>query len=544
MPLSQRTHLAALLVVCAVVLLKCSHLILSWDDPYLAYRIEDEAYYHLWAGDISQGELLLETVFFTTPLFAYFLGGLYALLGDSLAVVRLANLVLGLGTCALLYLAARQTLERRFALVALTLYGACISPTFYETFPQKTALVMFLTGLALYLSCRALAMARSTAFGWLAAGAAIGATALAHALLLVLLPAVCGASLMRSPVPLRRRLLAVMWLGVGAGAAIAPATLHNYVAARELVLIVSSSGHNFYIGNHAGNETGYYTSPAFSRATISDEEAAFHKEAERRSGKPLTASEASAFWLHSGLREARDNPALSLQRWWRKLRWSLNNEEVPDTRTPAFYRHRLPVLRLPLLGFGWIAVLGLLGTVMVLASSDRARYAPHLLLVTLFCAAISLFFVYGRLRLPLLLPLAILAAAGAETGLRWMRRGAWRRFALPAVLAIPLGVFVFGDVLPSRRHGFFVEYLNHGARLYNDGRQEAAAVEFEKAIAAEPRLHPRRDEIVALTVEIYLEKERADDARRLLRTVLGEDAPHTPARFSLRQQLQRLEEPR
>ncbi len=543
MPLPWRRHLPVLLVGFALALLKCLHLVLSWDDPYLAYRIEDETYYHQWATAISEGELLRETAFFTTPLYAYFLAGLYALVGDSLAVVRLANLALGLGACALLYLAARQTLERRFALIALALYGACFSPTFYDTFPQKTALVMFLTSLALYLSCRALAAARSSAPSWLIAGAAIGAASLAHALLLVMLPAVWMARLARSTVPLRHRLLTCLWLGAGAAAAIAPATLHNYVAARDLVLIVSSGGHNFYIGN-AGNATGYYTSPIFSRATISDEETRFREEAERRTGMKLTPSQVSAFWLRSGLREALDTPALSARRWWRRLRWSLNNEEVPDTRTPAFYRQRLPVIRLPLPGFGWIALTGLLGALMVLATPDRVRHLPHLFLVTLFCLAVSLFFVYGRFRLPLLPPLAILAAAGAKTGLDWAGQRSWRRFVLPAVLAIPLGIFIFGEVLPGRWHGFFVEYLNHGARLYNDGKHKEAAVEFEKAIAAEPRLHPRRDEIVELTVSIYLEQGHTEDARRLLRTVLQERIPDTSRRRALWQQLQRLEAPR
>jgi hypothetical protein len=56
--------------------------------------------------------------FFRAPLYAYFLGGLYALSGGSIAFAHAVGLALGLGTVFFIMRIGRRTVGERVGLIA------------------------------------------------------------------------------------------------------------------------------------------------------------------------------------------------------------------------------------------------------------------------------------------------------------------------------------------------------------------------------------------------------------------------------------------
>ena len=506
-----RSQLAILAGVSAA--LHAWHLAYALRDPYLQQRVVDEVFFHSWGNAIAGGTLTSDLPFFTSPLFAYWLGLLYSVAGDSVATVLVANAILGVATVALTWGAALRLAGPRAALVAGILVAACRAPMFYAGIPEKSALVLFLTAACLFAF--AWAEERPGTRRLVIAGLAAGAAALAHPLILVMVPAVALHAL-ASRQGVRRALSAVTPYAAGVLAAVLPATAHNFAKSGEGILVCWNGGAALYAGNESWNTSGMYAPPPFSNATIQSEIFDYWREAERRVGHPLRPAESSTFWTREALREMAENPRLAAERFVRRLRWTFGDYELQDSRTFAFYAERFPSLRLLPWGFGVVALLGLLGA---LAAARERRFAFLLAFVAAYAAALAFFFVYGRYRLPLLVPLAILGGTvpGRLAALLRERRPA----ALAAAGAAALLVAAFVFVGPRRRpESFFVDYNNLAVAYQEQGRVDEALAEFEKAVTVRPGDDPRITDAASELALLFWRRGEHERAKRLLREVL------------------------
>jgi len=84
----------------------------------------DESSYDEWASELAAGDWRGEEVFFQEPLYPYFLGGLYAVFGRDLLLVRLLQAALGVLSC---WLVAKlgERLAGEWAGVLASLLVAC-----------------------------------------------------------------------------------------------------------------------------------------------------------------------------------------------------------------------------------------------------------------------------------------------------------------------------------------------------------------------------------------------------------------------------------
>ncbi|UCH81680.1 MAG: glycosyltransferase family 39 protein [Nitrospiraceae bacterium] len=484
----------------------------------MQFRVGDELKYHQWAISISKGNLIREHAFFTSPLYAYFLGLLYHTFGQSLLLIRSVNLILGLCSVVLTYLTAQLILKEKDAILATVIYGFCLPPIFYEFFAEKTSLVCFMTAVSLFLIVRALG--RKDFLSWMISGLAVGLASLAHATLLILPPLAVFHLVIVDRQKWKQSLSLITAFSIGCIVSLSPATLHNYVADRDFVLIASNSGQSFYTGNHQENITGKYWAPSFAVASLAKEERDFHREAEKRTNRKLKPSESSRFWFRQGIYEIRNNPVLSVKRFLRKFRWAFNNEEVKDTRTFEFYKDRLPFFGAPLWGFGLPALLGLIG--IVLTIKEKKFYLIHWFLI---CSALTLtlFFVYGRYRIIMLLPLCILSARTLAISYSSIKNR--KILLLTGLLAacVILGWFVYGNVLPGYKETYFSDYYNQGNKYLNIDKKELAFIEYEKAIAASPE-----DEWLPLELsKIYLREGHYSRAETHLRRLIKKHPLHS-----------------
>lgn len=439
----------------------------------------DPLYYHDWAVRIARGEFLARGTFEMTPLYAYALGGLFALAGYGLLLPRILQAVAGAAACALVSVLGCRISGRAAGLLAGAAAAAYGPLLFHEAQIMKTALTITLT----VATAALFYFSEGRRTGWLAAGgAALGMTALSQENINLILPILAAWVAWRSrglgprPVALRLAVMAAGWI-----LAVAPATIHNAVVSGELVLITSGGGEVFYTGNNE-MASGHYRPPPFVRPDPFFEHEDFRLEAARRLGRPpaaITRSESDAFWWQEGLRFIRGHPAAWLALLWDKAATYLNAFERPDNYSYDNFARFLAVLRLPLVTFGWVAPLGVAG--LVLTASRWPELLPLQAAIGAYVVSALLFFTQDRYRMPMI-PLLILFAAHAAvvlTRAAVMRDG--RRLAWMVPLVGGLALFVHRD--PGNELGF--EAQNHGIlgemRLVA-GDPTGAAAEFRRAL--------------------------------------------------------------
>lgn len=397
----------------------------------------DHQFYRDWGYAIARGHWESD-VYTQSPMYAWMLGGWYALTGGHEAGLLLIQTLIGSGTCWLIYATAHELFDRRVALIAgmcAALYGPFV---FFDVMIMKTFLSPFLTMLVLY-ACLHYQLKQRTVWIWLA-GLSIGlSTLIRENHLLLLIPVIL---FLWFPVDhglstLKTRMKGLGLLGLGCLIVIAPVTIRNYFVAGQFVMVTTGGGEVFYMA-HGPDANGYYSPPGFVRTHPIYEHADFRSEAKRRTGQPdLSAAGSSRYWFWQGIKEIFANPWRSLKLTATKFQILLNDYEVPDS---AYYlttrEFVFPLAYLP--GFGLFSGLGILGLV-VSCNRGRTMILPIGLLLA-HLISVLLIYNFARFRLGML-PLWLMFSAA---GIDWLWR-VWttpqsRRW--PRLLAVPTVILV------------------------------------------------------------------------------------------------------
>jgi len=443
--------------------LRLIHLATIRKSPFFLYLGLDPLAYHEWALRIAAGDWLGDRVFYQDPLYPYFLGLLYTLLGDHRVAVTLVQLVLGALVPLLVYDATRRGLGRSAAPVAGLLAAGYLPAIYFEGLILKTWLGAALAALALWCMAYALTSSGKRRLWWLGTGMALGLGCLVRGNLLLILPVfiiwrlaapflggeseqpVAG----RNISSLRRVSVAdPLALLLGATLILFPTAVRNRVVGGEWVLTTAQGGPNFYLGNNPVNTTGRYATLPFVGANPKFEEKGFTAEAQRRTGRALRPTEVSRYWYTQSLTWMQTHPRAWLGLTWKKFATYWNAFEVPDNLDYGMYRSDAPVLRLPLPGYGLVVPLALLGAILL---SGRAGWPRGLLLfVVVYASSVVLFFVFSRYRLPMMPALYPLAGHALVDLARRFRRPGLRRAVLPWLLI--LAAFTAAVHLPVHAH--------------------------------------------------------------------------------------------
>ncbi len=489
--------------------LRLLHVLTLRRTPFFSALIGDSAHYDAWGQALAKdGFLGSGSPFFVDPLYPYFLGVVYRVAGHDLWVVRLLQVGLSLGTCALVGLLAR----RGWGPVAGTLAAwgwALFRPDVFNTGEvDKTALGLCLTSGALLLSLRPGLRSRA------AAGALFGLATLARGNLglAALVPALFFALEVRP----------VRWSSPGVRSALAfaaafllavlPATLRNRVVSGEWVLTTTGLGANFYLGHNPLAGSGSYDALPFVRPEAAFEEIDFHGEAERRVGHALSARATSDYWLGEGLAFVAAHPLLTAQRSALKLWLVFNDFETADMVDLESLARFAPVLALHLPGVGWFMPFAALGLV-----SGWRRREVRLLAVFLGVLAGSLaaFFVLARFRV-FVMPVVVAAAGGGVVALAeatWTRR--WGAVAGGVALVAAVGTLCAWPP-PSARLAKVNGPLNLAAVLASRGAPQAAETLLREAHAAAPEAPGPSFGLAALAFERHRYGEAREHVQRCL----------------------------
>lgn len=459
-------------------------------EPAVRYPVLDALAYHEWALGILAGDWLGDRVYYQDPLYPFFLAGLYAVFGPGSLGVLLAQGALDAASVVLLYALALRLFGFPTAVLAGVLaafYAPCL---FYSALLLKAPLLVFLFTLSLLLLLRAAAARRPSA--WLVAGIAFGFAALTRGNALLFLPALFAWLALDRELPVSRRAWSAAAVTAGVALVLIPVAVRNYVVGGDLVLLNSQGGQNFYIGNFLGNRTGAYRAPPFLRADPRYEERDFARVAEAATGRELSPSEVSRYWLGRGLEEILADPSHFLWHTGKKLLVLANRHEIADNYSFAFVAEvAAPVLRLPLPSWGLLLPLALCGA----GFARRRRDAWLLLAFALaYAASLVLFFNLSRLRLPLVPVVIAFGAHGIVEIARRLRARELRAAAPALVFLLAAYPVVFADVvtdppgiryynLAQRHMGVAFEHQRRAVELSKQGNEPAAREALERSEA-------------------------------------------------------------
>jgi 4-amino-4-deoxy-L-arabinose transferase-like glycosyltransferase len=369
----------------------------------------------------------------SSPGYSYVLALLYAGTGRQWVGPLLVQLLLGALTPLLVYALARDLRNHAVGLVAALLAACYLPAVFYEGLLVKFALVPFTTALALL----GLQRVREGRLGWAhPAGLALGGLGLLRPNMFLVAPVVVAWSARAAG-----RRAAIRRVAAVAAAALlllGPMALRDRLAAAR-GRTAALGGIHFYIGTNPQADGEYVVLDGI-RPDIVGHVVDARREAERRVGRTLSGPEVSRFWLERGLAFIRADPGryalLEVRKLWLALEAHERGSFGDDY---AELQPASPVLRLPLITFGVLAPLGFVG----LGACIRRRQwlLPLFVLATL--VSLLPFFVAGRYRLPLAVPMIVAAALGLDALHELVaRRGP--RVLLAAVPGLALVAVVLG----------------------------------------------------------------------------------------------------
>ena len=508
-------------------------------DPFARVPLDDAKVYWNWAERIGHGELVGDAPFLSAPLYPYFLGLVRAAGGGLLAVYALQGL-LRLATAVLLAQLGRRWFSPAAGLAAAGLFLLLLDPAAATGRILNESLQVFLAAALLWECGRAPGPAPPWRLGLL-----LGLNALANPPMLAAVP------------------LLAWWIGrdrqwrrglAAAGLAalvIAPATLHNWAASGEFILVSAQSGVTFSHGNAPGASGVYQPIAGVSADRVEQNRDAFRMAAAATGAASWRST--SSFFLRRGLAFWAERPGAALHLLLQKARWFATGQHYGDVylatseRRSGYWR----ALYAAPLSLAWLTLPAL---AMALALARRWReFLPLQLLYLLPLAVVLAFFYSPRYRLPAAAPAVLLAVGSAQALLR--ERRLWHAapwvigaaavalnaatgFDRPASLAAQYeqktGAACLELGQPERAASHFRSALasqpgdpgftaSLGEALRRQGKAAEAIPELRRALQAHPQdLHLRRTLAVTLAEEFVTRKDPAlaADAEREFRTVL------------------------
>ncbi len=516
--------LAGLFALALGVRLLFLHQYAAWPLYDRMGPIVDSRFYLLRAQQIAHGQWQDAAPYFLSPLYCYGLGLLFHVVEASQESVRILQAVLGAASCVLFAAGARRVFGTPVGLVA----GALMA---VEGFLVYTTAVVLPSGFVLFLHAALVFVlaGRDADPGrgrCLLAGVLLGLAAAAkpNALLTAALVAAWLAWRRRGGSPgWRARLAPAALLALGAAAALAPFTWHNWRVSGHLVLVSTNGGRNLYksVGPEA-NGTHVFLEEDVGLGLRDYLDGAVDPQEPIRDSRQMAAL---------ALEHARRHPGRTLALTARKLLLALHARELGVRDSYEFARRYSSFLRHDLVGFGLLASLGLVGMVLARRVPGSGLFA---VLVASQLFALVAVFVLGRYRVVLVGCFAVYAAhLLAWWAARWRER-AWRPLGQSAVAVLALLV-VTHLPLPGfpRDAGFALQHLALARPLRQQGDLEAARHHFLEASAGDwqglPGEDGRRLEARADAADCAAELGQPELAREELAAVRAAlDGPGAP----------------
>ncbi len=481
--ISRRYDLWIVLTFVIAYLVRIGFLVLLRKTLFFNYLAGEALFNDYWGRKIAAGDLFAGTrVYSAPPLIMYYLGLLHWLSGNSMAVIRAAGALIDSINCVYTYHLGRRLFGKTVGVIAglvSALYGVFL---YYEAISPGTSLIIFLSLASFDALIRA--DRENRPLNWIVAGLLAGITALGRPNALIYLPVVyVWLWLSKKPRVSRSVARDAALFTAGIILILSPVFVRNYLVQQDFVF-TPHFGIAMYLGYNKGADGAYGNVP-FVRGSLEELDVGdFRREAETIIGHSLKPSEVSSFWLSEALKFARENPGKSLGLLIKKIGLFWAPFETSDDWSFSFFQETFPVLKFPLLSFGFISAAALLGLSIGWKQSRPAKLLVFVVIAQFF-ATVALF-VVGRYRIPLVPFLIIFgslyAASAVNAFLSKRTKSALASLFLLALMVmltmVPQG--------PNRNMAFAKSYGNLAVLSEQTGDYSSAIEFYKEAIGYNP----------------------------------------------------------
>lgn len=396
-PMRTRRHVGLLLGL--AVVLRVAYLSEYDRLPFLYGPVGDSVVYLMQARHVAAGQFGAVPLLAASPLYGYFLA-LFGAGGQWLLLPVLVQLCLGCATTLLIYRhASNLSGDPRAGLAAAGLFMGYGAPLFFESKLLSDTLGLWLTvvGYGLYLSPACAAGRLRTAIG---AGATLGLAVLARASLVFAAPLLVGFALLpwsAGPLLTRNALRRATGVALGLGLVLGGNGLWTLYHAGTFVPVImvsrtveksSGAAWDGHIDAMSASEGVATPNDVLEQARQS-----LRAPAEQRSGVQIDL----AGWLRNAPRKALS---------------TFGNGERTFQYGYLGERSEVPVLRFMPVGFGLIALWGLVGAVVLVRRRGWRALLPYLPLLLGCLATTTLYHPSSRYRLAMIIPMLWLGGPG------------------------------------------------------------------------------------------------------------------------------------
>ncbi|MBN1674105.1 MAG: tetratricopeptide repeat protein [Kiritimatiellae bacterium] len=510
------------------VLLRAFYLAELARSPHFEQPLVDAGFHDYWARGLVTGQwqppgsnedpLIRAHPYLRPPGYPYFLAFVYWLSGCSHTAARVVQMLIGLLSAALGYLLGRAWFGRSEGLVFAGLLATHWILIYFEGELLAPVLLVSL-GLAALLS---LGYWRRSlrALPALGAGCLIGLFALVRPNVLIF----GGMALLWVYWVCRRRQQPKRFPRAAAAAllgmvlTILPATLRNYLVAKDWVLISANAGINLYIGNNpTADGLVAQELPGLGKFETCYDYPALVRTLEREQNRRLKYSEVSALFARKAWRFVREAPGRALALTGKRALLFWGPADVPHNKEIYHECRSSAVLNALSFAPGWallwsrhfrpgtfplvlsLAVLGL-----GLLYTDRRREPPAhetpggrlemIVLILVFVGAYSVsylpFFVAARYRVPII-PFLLLFSACAICGIVRLIRA---RRARQAVVWLAGWLVLFGLTCVDWAYGYPPAtdqwFFLRGRAYDRQGKVREAIQDYSAALSVNPGFTP------------------------------------------------------
>ncbi|MDH7482720.1 MAG: tetratricopeptide repeat protein [Armatimonadota bacterium] len=464
----------------------------------------DAGYHDYWARALVSGDWtppkgfqdpqINSTPFFRPPGYPYFLALVYLITKSSHLWACIFQMFIGLINCFLAFYLGKRWFNSNVGLLFSALMAIYWVFVYFEgELLEPVLLVSLALCLMIILS---LWTEKITWKRSIAGGILLGIYALTRPNILVFVPVVIAwvvwlAHRRNWQLPLG---IAIVGFLIGALVTILPATIRNFIVAKEPVLICSNGGINLFLGNNPAADGYTPASPSIRRWSCYDYPAIVCL-LERKLNRRLGYSEASKFFAKEALNYIKSHPLDVLKLTGKKALLFWGPKEVGNEKEDELERANSKILRILPGNFSIIFSFALVGLLM-LKRSPKSVKTPNLdyrnevtILILFFILSYFIsylpFFVAGRYRVPIVPFLLLFASIGIDNALRMATTHAWR--SLAKWLLIWVAVFCLTSQNFARYEPNVAKWhFDRGVRYERTGHLMEAIREYHSAIQARP----------------------------------------------------------
>ncbi|MBN1151020.1 tetratricopeptide repeat protein [candidate division WOR-3 bacterium] len=453
--------------------------------PFFGYYLGDSMYFDKYARAIAQGDIFGNEVFHKAPFYQYFLGLIYAVFDWTPFMPRLIQIFLNSISSIFVFFIAKNIFGKKTAWTSfffVSLNGVLI---YFSGEILMPTLLTFLILFSIYLFLRTHRSGSSVLYFF--TGFAFGLASITRPNFLAAATVLIAVSVIRGKKTLiKKNLLLIFGLIIP----IIPVTLSNFFAGKDFVPISSQGGVIFYIGNNRLSDGMTAVIPG---AGDDWDEIAL---AERETGRTMKPFEASGFWSNKTFKEIGENPVFFIVLILKKTAYFFYGFEIPNNKNIylatrgtflSFFVKKIP------LPMGWSlfipsGILLPLGLSGMIVSLRNRKALPLVLTVLSYAVSIIVFFVFSRLRAPLLPLFSIFAAFFTVKIYQELKNKRFLAFSLPLFLIL----FLFSNYewIKSDFSSQAMHHFNLGLKHLNKSDLGKASLEFQTCLRLNP-VYPR-----------------------------------------------------